>query len=60
MLPEGGLAIKERHTIIDKWPMRLKLRFGQAGAQEEFEVLQASSLTGCERYMEWKKDPTKT
>lgn len=51
-----GLVMKKKHTIVDKWPM--KLRFSSpsanAGAQEEFDLLQASGHSGSERYVEWK------
>ncbi|KAK6392117.1 hypothetical protein LTR65_003889 [Meristemomyces frigidus] len=50
-----GLRMKDPHTIIDKWPMRLRLQQGQAGAQEEFDLLLSSSHTGNERYVEWKR-----
>ncbi|KAK4101258.1 hypothetical protein N658DRAFT_566963 [Parathielavia hyrcaniae] len=32
-----GMAMKEKHTIIEKCPLRLKLRPGQPGAQDEFD-----------------------
>jgi hypothetical protein len=50
-----GLMVKEQNTIIEKWPMRLKLSLPQAGAQEEFDILQASGHSGSERYVEWKR-----
>jgi hypothetical protein len=50
-----GLIAKEENTIIEKWPMRLKLEPPQDGAQEEFDVLLASGHTGSERYVEWKR-----
>ncbi|KAH9225123.1 hypothetical protein K456DRAFT_1776129 [Colletotrichum gloeosporioides 23] len=34
-----GAAMKGSHTVIEKWPFRLKLRPGQTGAQEEFDRL---------------------
>lgn len=49
-----GMTMKQSHTIVEKFPMRLKLRLGQAGAKEEFENLLASSHSGAERYVEWK------
>ncbi|KAF2768772.1 hypothetical protein EJ03DRAFT_343808 [Teratosphaeria nubilosa] len=50
----SGLARKEPHMIVEKWPMRLKLRAGQPGAKEEFDLLLGSGQTGCERYVdEW-------
>jgi hypothetical protein len=51
----GEVGIKDSHTIIDKWPLRLKLEHGQPGAQEEFELLQQSEHEGVERYVEWKR-----
>lgn len=49
-----GLCMKTEHTIIEKWPMRLKLSLPQAGAQDEFDLLQSSGHSGSERYVEWK------
>jgi hypothetical protein len=48
-------TMKESHTIVDKWPMRLKLRPDQAGAKEEFNLRLGSAHLGCERYVEWKR-----
>jgi hypothetical protein len=50
-----GAAMKEKHTVIEKWPFRLKLRPGQPGAQEEFDRLLGGGPTGKERYVEWKR-----
>lgn len=50
-----GAVMKEKHTIIDKWPFRLKLQPGQAGAQEEFDRLLRGGESGKERYVEWKR-----
>ncbi|KAF7188355.1 Zinc finger MYND domain-containing protein 10 [Pseudocercospora fuligena] len=50
-----GVRMKPQNTIIEKWPMRLKLEFGQPGAQEEFDLLLGSSHTGSERYVEWTR-----
>ncbi|RCI15981.1 hypothetical protein L249_3026 [Ophiocordyceps polyrhachis-furcata BCC 54312] len=50
-----GAAIKDRPTIVEKWPYRLKLRPGQPKAQEEFDRLLGSWAIGKERYVEWKK-----
>jgi hypothetical protein len=49
------LMVKAENTIIEKWPMRLKLSLPQPGAQEEFDILQASDHSGSERYVEWKR-----
>ncbi|KAK0256380.1 hypothetical protein LTR35_018269, partial [Friedmanniomyces endolithicus] len=43
-----GLQIKERHTIVEKSPMKLKARPGDPMAQKEFDLLQASMHTGSE------------
>lgn len=50
-----GVAVKSRHSIVDKWPARLKKAFGAAGSQAEFKAVLASGATGTERYVEWKK-----
>ncbi|GIK06628.1 hypothetical protein Aspvir_002278 [Aspergillus viridinutans] len=50
-----GAAMKDTHTIIDKWPYRLKLRPGQPGAQEEFDRCISGGMSGKERYVEWKR-----
>ncbi|KAJ5798007.1 uncharacterized protein N7503_007303 [Penicillium pulvis] len=50
-----GAKMKEKHTIIEKWPYRLKLRPGQPGAQDEFDRRLCTGLSGKERYLEWKR-----
>jgi len=50
-----GVAEKESNTIVEKWPMRLKLQPGQEDAQEEFNVMLGSNFSGMERYVEWKR-----
>jgi hypothetical protein len=50
-----GAAMKEKNTIIEQWPFRLKLRPGQPGAQGEFERLLGGGVSGKERYVEWKR-----
>ncbi|KAF2792338.1 hypothetical protein K505DRAFT_307801 [Melanomma pulvis-pyrius CBS 109.77] len=52
---ESHVAVKIPSTIIEPWPTALKLRPGQEGAQEEFDLLVASNFSGIERYVEWKK-----
>jgi hypothetical protein len=49
-----GMIIKE-NTVTEPWPTQLKLRHGQYGAQEEFDGLLSSNLTGMEHYVEWKR-----
>lgn len=48
-----GLTMKKRHTIVEEWPLRLKLLHGQKGAKEEFIIVISSGHTGAERYVEW-------
>ncbi|KAI1210653.1 uncharacterized protein F4807DRAFT_459493 [Annulohypoxylon truncatum] len=50
-----GVAMKEQNTIGDPWPIALKIRRGQPGAQEEFDEILASPYSGVERYVEWKR-----
>ncbi|KAJ5540228.1 hypothetical protein N7513_008560 [Penicillium frequentans] len=50
-----GVKMKEKHTVIEEWPFRLKLRPGQPGAQEEFDRSMREGISGKERYVEWKK-----
>ena len=50
-----GAAIKSDHTIVDKWPFKVKLRAGQPGAQEEFERRLRDRCLGQEHYVEWKR-----
>ncbi|EED17851.1 conserved hypothetical protein [Talaromyces stipitatus ATCC 10500] len=45
------LEMKARHTIIDKWPMRLSKR----PTKREFELLRWSGHDGSERYVEWRR-----
>ncbi|OKL62143.1 hypothetical protein UA08_02995 [Talaromyces atroroseus] len=52
-----GAMMKEKHTIIEKWPYRLKLRSGQPGAQDEFDRCMKEGVSGKERYVEWKRIP---
>ena len=48
-------VIKVENHITEAWPTRLKLRKGQDGSQEEFDVLLGSTLTGVEHYVEWQR-----
>ncbi|KAK2803070.1 hypothetical protein FQN50_007151 [Emmonsiellopsis sp. PD_5] len=43
-----GLGIKLNHTIVPKWPMRLK----KQPTQREFDMLLGLRREGCERYVE--------
>ncbi|KAK8038412.1 hypothetical protein PG994_015179, partial [Apiospora phragmitis] len=48
------MEMKSQNTIIDKWPLRLKKRYGQPGALEEFKELMGSGSVGSARYVEWR------
>jgi hypothetical protein len=50
-----GLELKDPHTIVEKWPLRLRANPGDPDAQNEFNMLQASMHSGCERYVEWRQ-----
>jgi hypothetical protein len=50
-----GVAMKAKHTVIEKWPYQMKLQPGQPGAQEEFNRLVRGDLSGNERYVEWRR-----
>jgi len=47
--------MKDEHTIIEKWPFRLKLQPGQHGGQEEFDRMLRGGVSGKERYAEWTR-----
>ncbi|KAK2592152.1 hypothetical protein QQS21_010160 [Conoideocrella luteorostrata] len=51
------LEMKSQNTVIEEWPMRVKLLPDQPGAKEEFGKVLASSHVGWERYVEWKVAP---
>ena len=52
------VAMKDKYTVIEKWPFRLKLQPGQAGAQEEFDRLLGGGVSGKECYLEWRRNGT--
>ena len=52
-----GLEMKERHTLVERWPLKLKAKAGDPDAQKEFDLLQASMHSGGERYVEWRRVP---
>ena len=45
--------MRKRNTVVEAWPMRLKKKPKEKGADEEFQTLMASCCTGAERYVEW-------
>lgn len=49
----AGMRMKERNSIIAKWPMRFEEQ--TPGAQEAFDRLMESGSTGNERYVEWAR-----
>lgn len=50
-----GLTIKDRNTIVDKWPTRIKRKTNEAGAKEEFHRLLSTENTCMERWVEWER-----
>ncbi|KAB8302796.1 hypothetical protein EYC80_006141 [Monilinia laxa] len=46
----NGMKIKKKHTLVDKWPLRLRM----GARQNEFDMLLASGHSGSERYVEWE------
>ncbi len=50
-----GAAMKAKHTIVETWPFRLKLRPNQPGAQQEFDRLVGGGVSSKEFYVEWKR-----
>ncbi|KAJ6276567.1 hypothetical protein J3E71DRAFT_187021 [Bipolaris maydis] len=51
----AGLMMKERNTIVEPWPLRLKLKPHEVGSQEEFDLLLSSCSSGIEHYTEWRR-----
>lgn len=50
--------MKKHNTVIEKWPSTLKLKPGQAGAEEEVAMMMATDYNHCERYVEWARAMT--
>jgi hypothetical protein len=46
-----GIKIKEKHSIIKPWPLRVT----EETTKAEFEIRCATLHTGCERYMEFER-----
>ncbi|KAL8367047.1 hypothetical protein RB599_010961 [Gaeumannomyces hyphopodioides] len=49
-----GVQMKEKNTIVEKWPMRFYFNGPTAKAKKEFARLLSSHHIGHERYVEWK------
>ncbi|PYI28678.1 hypothetical protein BP00DRAFT_480748 [Aspergillus indologenus CBS 114.80] len=50
-----GAMIKEPHSIVAKWPYRMRLRPDQEGALQELELCLREIRSSRERYVEWKR-----
>ncbi|TLS21936.1 uncharacterized protein PpBr36_09426 [Pyricularia pennisetigena] len=50
----GGFEIKEKNTLVDKWPMRFHFGGVTTRAKRDFARLLSSHHIGIERYVEWK------
>ncbi|KAF8860575.1 hypothetical protein BDZ45DRAFT_619601 [Acephala macrosclerotiorum] len=46
----AGLKMKDRNTIVDPFPLRLK----KDATQEEFDIRVCDGASGGERYVEWR------
>lgn len=53
---DAGLIMKKKNTIVELWPLRLKAKPGDVGAQAEFNLLLSSSSSGIEHYVEWSNE----
>ena len=42
----AGLVMKEKHTIVEAWPMKFNFGLPTAEARKEFSLLLGSSYTG--------------
>lgn len=51
LLKKHGMMVKEKHTIIEPWPLRVT----ENTSKEDFEIRCATTHTGCERYMEFER-----
>lgn len=52
---KAGLRMKPVHTIVEKWPSKLKLKANEPGGKEEFEIMMASGHDSRDRYVEWTR-----
>ncbi|KFY92810.1 hypothetical protein V500_04013 [Pseudogymnoascus sp. VKM F-4518 (FW-2643)] len=50
-----NVEMKKVHTVVEKWPTRLKLQPGEKGDKEEFLMLLGSTFTATERHVEWRR-----
>ncbi|RSL68411.1 hypothetical protein CEP54_002902 [Fusarium duplospermum] len=48
------MAVKEKHTIVKKWPWRPKLIPGQHSSLEELAIMLSSTCLSLARYVEYK------
>ena len=44
--------------MIEPWPFQVKLQPGQPGFEAEVDLVFSSGLTGCQRYVEWRRTVT--
>lgn len=50
-----GVEMKSIHTMVERWPTRLRPQLGERGAEEEFRLILGSGFTNIERYVEWRR-----
>ncbi|KAF2227139.1 hypothetical protein BDZ85DRAFT_306527 [Elsinoe ampelina] len=53
---QAGMRVKEGHTLVEKWPYRVRFEAGDPVVMEGFWRRLGSGLSGCERYVEWRVD----
>ncbi|KAL8670788.1 MAG: hypothetical protein Q9168_004686 [Polycauliona sp. 1 TL-2023] len=51
-----GLQMRVQNSVVEAWPMRLKKKFGEEGAKEEFQDLLSSPFQEVERFVEWVRE----
>lgn len=55
----SGLEMKERHTIIEPWPLRVNGNLRPTRKdKDDFKLRLGSMHSGQERYVEWKVGAT--
>lgn len=50
-----GMKMKDRHTVVEKWPTRPTRKPGQPGFEKEIAMFLATDFSNTERYVEWKR-----
>lgn len=51
----AAAKMKDKNTLVEEWPFRVKRAPGETGAEEEFRMVFASRHSGVQRYVEWTR-----